>query len=274
MLTRDREIGRSLFQAPPEDRALLDLSVRRKVKDEVVAAVLRLQPEDVPLRREAALDRLADQLGIHDPAERARLPEQLAELPGDQWPDENGSLVSSAPAVPPPPPPAAKPDPARRRRRPLAAIVVIVVGALLGGFVGLLLFGGDSDDDGDSGSAPAATAPAPAPKSVDLEPVLPGFSGHGTARIEGSGANSRLVMSLRGLPPREEAYQVWLYNSLTDALPVDRVVGSRLDVDKVLPADPAKYKFIDVSLEPIDDNPNHSGASVLRAPVDELLEKP
>jgi hypothetical protein len=283
MLTRDREIGRSLFQAPPEDRALLDLSVRRKVKDEVVAAVLRLQREEVAPRREAALDRLADQLGMHDHAERARLPELLAELPADQWPDDNGSLTATAPP-PAEPPPAAKPEPEpdpdpdpepdRRRRRPMAAIVVIVIGALLGGFIGLLFFGGDSEDDGDSGNAPAASAPAPAPapESVDLQPVLAGFPARGTARIEGSGANSRLIMSLRDLPPREEAYAVWLYNSLTDAVMIDRVVGTRLDVDRVLPADPAGSRFIDVSREPIDDNPNHSGSSVLRVPVENLLK--
>ena len=38
-----------------------------------------------------------------------------------------------------------------------------------------------------------------------------------------------------------------------------------------LPADPSRYKFVDVSREPIDDNPNHSGASVMRVPVEELL---
>ena len=80
-------------------------------------------------------------------------------------------------------------------------------------------------------------------------------------------------MSLRDLPPREEAYAVWLYNSLTDAVLVDRVVGSSLDVDERLPADPSGYKFIDVSREPIDDNPNHSGASVMRVPIAELLTK-
>ena len=204
-----------------------------------MAAVLRLQPEDVAPRRDAALDRLATQLGMHDEAERARLPELLAELPGDQWPDDDGNLVSS----PPPPKAAPAAPPARgraegrgpaegrtaaRRRRPLAAIVVIVVGALLGGFIGLLLFGGDAEDDGDS-AKPAATAqaPAPEPKTFDLKPVSAGFPGRGTARIEGSGANSRLVMSLSDLPPREEAYQVWLYNSLFDAV-ADRPRGGQL----------------------------------------------
>ena len=49
-------------------------------------------------------------------------------------------------------------------------------------------------------------------------------------------------MSLRDLPPREEAYAVWLYNDLTDAVLVDRVVGSSLEVNKVLPADPSRLQ--------------------------------
>jgi hypothetical protein len=290
MLTRESEIGRSLFQAPPEDRALLDLSVRRKVKDDVVAAVLRLQPEEVVPRREAALDRLATIAGIRDQAERARLPEVLADLPADQWPADNGRLVSTPQEPPAAPPAAATPEPAKpaparpapakrapakreRRRRPTAAIAVVVVGALLGGAVGLLLFGGDSDDDG-SKPAPAPAAEAPAPKPVELQPVSPDFPARGTASIEGSGTNSRLTMSLSGLPPREEAYAVWLYNAITDAVLIDRVVGTSLNIDEVLPADPADYKYIDVSQEPIDDNPNHSGASVMRIPVDELLKNP
>jgi hypothetical protein len=273
MLTRESEIGRSLFQAPPEDRALLDLSVRRKVKDDVVAAVLRLQPEDVAPRREAALDRVATIAGIHDPAERARLPQLLADLPADQWPDDNGRLVNTPPA-PTAPPPAAKPQPAgrKRRRRPTAAIAVVLVGALLGGVVGMLLFGGDSDDD-NGNPAPAPAAEAPEREPVELQGVSPDFPARGTARIEGSGANSRLIMTLRDLPPREEAYAVWLYNAVTDAVLIDRVVGTSIDIDEVLPADPSGYRFIDVSQEPIDDNPNHSGASVMRVPVEELLKK-
>ena len=31
-----------------------------------------------------------------------------------------------------------------------------------------------------------------------------------------------------------------------------------------LPRDPARYRYIDISREPLDGNRNHSGASVLR----------
>ncbi len=280
MLTREREIGRSLQKADQQDRALLDLSLRRKVKDDVVAAVLRLQPEEVVHHRAAALDRLAADLGIYDDAERARLSDILAELPDEEWPDEGAEATTepappSEPPAPPEPPQPSTPAPSAaekpsRSRRPLLAAIVIVVGALLGGLIGLLLFGGDSDDDA---KTPAAQAPAAPPaKSAQLTALAPDFPAQGTARIEGSGADSRLVLSLRDLPPREEAYAVWLYNDLTDAVLVDRVVGGSLDVNKRLPADPSNYKFIDVSREPIDDNPNHSGASLMRVPIAELTK--
>ena len=275
MLTREREIGRSLQKADPQDRALLDLSLRRKVKDDVVAAVLRLQPEEVVYRRAAALDRLAADLGIYDDAERARLSDLLADLPAEEWPDEviEGEKEQPTPETPetpaPPEPPAPPASP--RRRRPAMAAIVVVVGALLGGVIGLLLFGDDSDDDAQAPPTAAAPAP-PAAKSVALAGIAPDFPGRGTARIEGSGADSRLVLSLRDLPPREEAYAVWLYNSLTDTVLVDRVVGSSLDVNATLPADPSGYRYIDVSREPIDDNPNHSGGSVMRVPIADLTK--
>ncbi len=288
------------MRADPQDLAVLDLSLRRKVKDDVVAAVLRLQPEEVGPRRRAALDRLAEDLGLYEQAERARLADIVAELPADQWPAESGEVPSKAPAEAPAPVPAEpaseapaepepepEPEPApaepaaaeaprpakaeRRRRRPLLALAVVLGGAIIGLVIGLLVFGADSDD-GDTKPV-AAAKPQPAARSFAVEPIAADFPGRGTARIEGSGTNRTLVMSLRDLPPREEAYAVWLYNSITDARLLDRVVGTVLDVNRRLPADASRYKYIDVSREPIDDNPNHSGASVMRVPTAELLKK-
>ena len=277
-----------------------------------MAAVLRLQPEEVGPRRRAALDRLAEELGLYEQAERARLADIVAELPADQWPEsaENDSdapaeapakveseasaevtpeetpeaPASEAPAETPAEPAAAEPaapepavaaaQPAKakpERRRRLLAAAVVVAGGIIGCVIGLLVFGGDSDD-GDK-TPVAAAKQQPAAQSVAVTPIAPGFPGRGTARIEGSGTGSTLVMSLRDLPPREEAYAVWLYNSITDARLLGRVVGTVLDVNRRLPADPSRYKYIDVSREPIDDNPNHSGASVMRVPVAALLKK-
>jgi len=141
---------------------------------------------------------------------------------------------------------------------------------VIGAVAGIVLFSG-GEDDPESPAQPATPA-APPPPVVEraLEPLGPDQGGSGTARIEGSGDDSRLILEVSGLPPREEAYAVWLYNSVGDAVQVDRAVGTALSVDQRLPADPVGYRYIDVSREPLDDNANHSGASVLRVPVAEL----
>ena len=41
-------------------------------------------------------------------------------------------------------------------------------------------------------------------------------------------------------------------------------------VSAKLAAAPAGYRYLDVSLEPADGNPNHSGQSVLRVPLRSL----
>ncbi len=322
MLTRDQEIGRSLRKADPEARALLDLSLRRRVKDDVIAAVLRMQPEEVAPRREAALDRLAWDLGIHDLDKRAKLPDELSALPEDQWPsdfdapaktpeappeveaeapadeppqpDGTPAAVSAAAAVPaytPSPEAPSKPTPeapaaapvapvadaapaeaaeARRPRRRGLVLLIVLLGCVAGAVLGFVLFGSSDDDGKSEASSAPATSSVPAPKPIALEPLITGFPGQGTAVIEGTGADRRIKVTLRDMPPREEAYAVWLYNSIGDDLLLDSAVGTNLTVDKPLPKDAAKYRFVDVSREPIDGNPNHSGASVLRIPLADL----
>jgi hypothetical protein len=267
MLTRDGQIGRSLQKADSRDRALLELSLRRRVKDDVVAAVLRMPREDVSSRREAALARLADDMGIEDEKERSELGDAVAALPAEQWPPA-GAPERVEGELPPRDAVVLAGGPPPRRRRVWPAVLIILGGALLGALLGLLIFGGDDEESGGGGPP---ERPAPAARRVPLEPVVPGFPGRGTASITGSGEGSRLVLTLRDLPPREEAYGVWLYDSVTDAVAIDSVVGTRLHLDRRLPVDPARYRYLDVSREPIDDNPNHSGASVMRVPVESLL---
>ena len=81
-----------------------------------MAAVLRLQPEEVVHHRAAALDRLAADLGIYDDAERARLSDLLAELPAEEWPDDTANgKAEAAPAGQRPAEPPAVGRSARRR---------------------------------------------------------------------------------------------------------------------------------------------------------------
>ena len=126
MLTREREIGRSLQKADPQDRALLDLSLRRKVKDDVVAAVLRLQPEEVVHRRAAALDRLAADLGHLRPCRTRQVVRPPRRAPGGGVAGRHGRRQCPRPRRPARlrrvrPRPPIRPRPPPSRPQPTAA---------------------------------------------------------------------------------------------------------------------------------------------------------
>ena len=90
------------------------------------------------------------------------------------------------------------------------------------------------------------------------------------ARLVGRGAQTRLVVRVRGLPAIDGAYQVWLYNSVSDAVAVARVVRGRFALEAALPVAFADYRLVDISREPLGGNPNHSGQSLLRASIARL----
>lgn len=113
------------------------------------------------------------------------------------------------------------------------------------------------------------------PPTLALTP-LGGRSGSasGTARIARSGTSARLELSLRGLPRRRGSLQVWLYSSQIDARPLARVRSGASTVGVALPSGFERFRFVDVSAEPADGNDNHSGESLLRAPIDALPTSP
>ena len=319
MLTRDQEIGRSLRKADPEARALLDLSLRRRVKDDVIAAVLRLQPEEVAPRREAALDRLAWDLGIHDRgqarqlarrADRARrrpvaiglrrsrpavprLPEGRGSGPCGRAPpagegarDRAGPCVrpSAPPAYAPaayepaaepaadtppetrppqapeaPPPPAADPAGARAGRSALGAVL------------GFVLIGSSDDDTKSSASSAPATTSAPAPKPVALEPLVDGLPG--TAEPRWSTAPAPIAASRSRcatcLPGRRRTRCGSTTRSGTIACSTAPWAATSTWTSPCPPTRTGTASWTS-RVEPIDGNPNHSGASVLRVPLADL----
>ena len=194
-------------------------------------------------------------------AEREEREERPAVLPRDsdrEPPPRDGLFLESA-------------EPARRRRpgRLLALVgLLVVIGALLA----LLLSGGD--DDGDD-TPPPRKLQEPFPprgegeRGTRLEP-LAGTRGSGRIFVAGDG---RLVVALRGLPKPDGTYQAWLYDSVVDAVPLGTFREGSGRLSARLPARAARYRFVDVSLEPADSNRNHSGDSVLRARLGELLER-
>ncbi len=279
----------------PGNRALLDLSLRRGVSDAEIGELLRKEPAEVARGRDAVLELLADALDVggHDRRDRVRV--AVAMLPDDAWQAQAApALPVSTPPPPPPPPPRAeppspqsdreraatareldeehrfKPEPRRSRRASLLALLGLL--AVVVALIAVLSSGDDDEPDGGdtNGSTPAQNggpAPEPGAASQKLAP-LPGSRGSGSVTITDEGA----TINVRGLPdPKGAAYQAWLYDTVVRAKSLGTLPDNSGRLEVALPPDASRYEFLDISLEPADGNANHSGDSVMRAPLRELL---
>jgi hypothetical protein len=196
--------------------------------------------------------------------------------------------------------PAAKPEPKRdrealspeaesalRRRRILGAIAGAAL--LVGIVLAVLAIAGvfSSDKKSSSSSTPASTTasttstgtsttagqpPVQVVGGIALNPIGKNNKSQGVAYVVQQG-NQRYVVIQAKVPPlpnnqKVAAYEVWLYNSNTDA----RSLGAQytnaqgvLQGRAPLPADVGKFKSIDISRELFaDKNAGHSNTSLLR----------
>lgn len=291
----------ALADLDPGNRALLDLSLRRGVSDAEIGELLRKTPEDVARGRDAVLELLADALDVPGQDRRERVRRAVAALPDDAW---RPSAPAPEPAAGPEPEPAREPaevperdseprgraerdlpprsdddlhfepEPHRSRRGGLIAALglLLVAGAL----AAILLAGGDDDepepDRADRSGSQTTPPPGDEPArggGVVLEPLTDARARGRIARRDGG----LLVISIGGLPRGGGgSYEAWLYDSVAEARSLGRFEGGARKLEGTLPPDAAEYRFLDISLEPADGNPNHSGDSVLRTPVAPLLE--
>jgi hypothetical protein len=181
---------------------------------------------------------------------------------------------------------AAEPEPdgasqQRRRRRPVLLVLVALVAVVV--LVIVLTSGGAghrrvptpttaSATTSASATTTSTTATGPAsstgttPAADALTPLPGGLTGvHGTVGITRHGGN--LTLNLRVTPLRSPVnghYEVWLYNSLLSSEPLGRLRSGVTDLVLRLPAGAKRYRWIDVSFQPLGDT-YHSGESVLRA---------
>ncbi len=278
----------------PGSRALLDLTFRRGFPDDELSVLLDVSRNEVIVRRVGALAQVADKLDLREDAEIERMTERLAELPASAW----------TTATPPPEPAeelrerepikAAKPRQSAPRSRRWVGIAAGLI-LLAGGATAAILIATD-DDDKKNGETAAGTdtgttteptettattdtrttdTTEPAqPPAKKLEP-LAGGSGEGSATARLTGASEpRLELDVKDLPdPAGGEYGVWLFSTVADAKRLDSQSSGTFEARLDLPADAADYEFLDISLEPRDGNPNPSGETVLRVPVDELLQR-
>ena len=162
-------------------------------------------------------------------------------------------------------------DPVMRRRllAAAAAAAVLLLGVLVWP-IGLLT----GDDDNASGSSddnqPAAQNGNQNQRAATGQPA-------GIAIVVDQGGKKQLLVQAARLAPsgQNEGYYVWLYNSPSDA----RSLGGQVTDQQgnyqaigAFPADYPKYRFIDVTRQPVGKDPNvkHSGQSVLRGPMPKL----
>lgn len=147
----------------------------------------------------------------------------------------------------------------RRRAFAIAAAAAALLFILLIWPVGLLT-GGDDDKSGSDRSAAAGTQ-----QDAGIAIVT-----------EQEGKTFLAVQAQLQRTQKDQAYEVWLYNSPDDAKSLGAQVtdtqGRYAGVAE-LPADYTDYRFIDVSREKIDRDRAHSGESVLRAQVS-AIRKP
>jgi hypothetical protein len=98
--------------------------------------------------------------------------------------------------------------------------------------------------------------------STELEPL--GESGQGSATIVDRDGSLQLRLDATDVEPTEGFTEVWLINTgVTELISLGPI---RSDGTYDLPAglDPVAFPIVDVSFEPLDGNPQHSGDSVLR----------
>ncbi|WP_195760593.1 anti-sigma factor [Agromyces kandeliae] len=192
--------------------------------------------DELGLAPELAGDPFA-QVDAGDPALRAATPER--------------HVPPSRPRTPSVAAPAAR---ARRRRWWPIAAAAAVVGLLAGIGIGVAI--------GGRGTVPDATTVL---ASAELD-AFPGWDAVGTATVEQDAAGERTILvDLAADVPEGEVREVWLIRSdasglvslgLMDGDTARLVVPDGIDLDE--------YPLVDVSAEPVDGDPAHSGDSIVR----------
>jgi anti-sigma-K factor RskA/sigma-70-like protein len=168
--------------------------------------------------------------------------------------------------------PAAMDAVRRRRLLGAGALSAIVLLAVLVWPIGLVTGGGDDKKPAKT----RASAQTRVIGQLQLQAVGAGRTARdqGIAVVAERGGQRQLIVQAKVTPTKNrQAYEVWLYNSQKDA----RSLGAQVTDTQgtfqgagPLPDDFTKYRFIDVSLEQVDQNRGHSGNSVLRGRIDQI----
>jgi anti-sigma-K factor RskA len=221
----------------------------RREDTELTAYLLGELDRDAAAAFETAM---SDDPALRERVDRLRpVVHRLERLPDAAW-------------QPPAPPPLAPPPASRATRgprlalRPLAAAACAVALLAVGVGVGLLVAGDD----------PQPPEPAPVEQRATLQPVDADRGARGRAAVLG-GPDRTVSLTVSGLDPLADDgfYELWLLGrggELVSLGTFEVDPSGSAEVSVPLPVDPRGFEFFDVSREPGDGDPGHSGASVLR----------
>jgi hypothetical protein len=242
-----------LDDLPPDQRAVLSLLVQQGKSHAEIAEMLGIPQSTVRDRARAALSALSaatDEIHSATPKPTRDL---SSSLPSSR---RGGALL-------------------------LAVLVVVVVVAII-----LITDGGGSHKDKTSAttsattpsttttssgsstsSTPQNTGTATANKQITLTSPEPNSKTIGQVEVLSQGAQHAYVIAAKNLPPTKGFfYAIWLYNSPTSALPVNKLpsVNSSggLQGDSLLPATAGNYHKILLTRE-TSSKPTHPGPIVL-----------
>ncbi|MGW3406902.1 anti-sigma factor [Streptomyces zhihengii] len=144
------------------------------------------------------------------------------------------------------------------------AVVLAACAALLGAAAGSTVTWWLTRADTTT-AAPAAPS-SPADDGNRLESLRTSSAGY--ARVSDDGSHRALDITVKGLPSTSGYFEVWLMDRTHTKLVSMGVLGP--DGRATLPVpdtiDLGEYSVVDVSVQPYNGKPDHSGASIVRGP--------
>ncbi|MEW2556384.1 anti-sigma factor [Streptomyces zhihengii] len=149
------------------------------------------------------------------------------------------------------------------------AVVLAACAALLGAAAGSTVTWWVTRADADATTAAPAAPSSPASPADDgnrLESLRTSSAGY--ARVSDDGSHRALDITVKGLPSTSGYFEVWLMDRTHTKLVSMGVLGP--DGRATLPVpdtiDLGEYSVVDVSVQPYNGKPDHSGASIVRGP--------
>ncbi|MGY6500349.1 MAG: anti-sigma factor [Acidimicrobiales bacterium] len=241
--------------------------------DERVARLLgAAEPGDAAIMSDRAVRRLVGMLDEIDPGDQLEAPpasvwDAIAAATGQAGGDTAGAGAPAVGSVAPAQTPAPTDLSERRARRTqtppvwlAAAAAVLAVMVVAVGALSIASLGGDD--------APAGTEIA----AAELDVLVSSWTDLGaSATLRQLDTDDEIVLDLdvAGLQEVDGFFEVWLLTPEVDGLV--SLGPLRSDGRYQVPPgiDPARFSVVDVSIEPHDGDPTHSGNSILRGPLSE-----